>query len=81
MSCDSQKLPAVCKEGVDAFRSRIAALRTCFDYIVYNICNMDQTMVRMDSSATFANNIEGESSIRIINTGCAHCYFTVALAA
>ncbi|KAG0411956.1 hypothetical protein HPB47_010907 [Ixodes persulcatus] len=42
---------------------------------------MDQTMVRMDNPATHTNNVAGESSIRIANTGCARRGFTVALAA
>lgn len=78
---DSQKAPADCAEAVNAFRARITSLRTCHDYTPYNIANMDQTMVRMDNPATRTNNVAGESSIRIANTGCARRGFTVALAA
>ncbi|KAH6921537.1 hypothetical protein HPB50_002176 [Hyalomma asiaticum] len=42
---------------------------------------MDQTMVRMDSPANRTNNVVGESTVRIANTGCARRGFTVALAA
>ncbi|KAG0444905.1 hypothetical protein HPB47_013242 [Ixodes persulcatus] len=78
---DSQKAPADCAEAVNAFRARITSLRTCHDYTPYNIANMDQTMVRMDNPVTRTNNVAGESSIRIANTGCARRGFTVALAA
>ncbi|KAM7314107.1 hypothetical protein ISCGN_003892 [Ixodes scapularis] len=78
---DSQKAPADCGEAVTAFRSTIATLRARHDYTPFNICNMDQTMVRMDNSATRTNNVAGENSIRIANTGCVRRGFTVALAA
>lgn len=58
---DSQKAPSDFKEAVDAINSRIATLRTCFDYTAC-ICNMDQTMVRMNSPATSTNNITGKAA-------------------
>ncbi|KAM7296368.1 hypothetical protein ISCGN_021535 [Ixodes scapularis] len=78
---DSQKAPADCGEAVTAFRSTTVTLRARQDYTPFNICNMDQTMVRMDNPATRTNNVAGENNIRIANTGCARRGFTVALAA
>uniref|UniRef100_A0A6B0V6Y3 Putative pogo transposable element n=1 Tax=Ixodes ricinus TaxID=34613 RepID=A0A6B0V6Y3_IXORI len=78
---DSQKAPADCGEAVTVFHSTIATLRARHDYTPFNICNMDQTMVRMDNPATRTNNVAGENSIRIANTGCTRRGFTVALAA
>lgn len=78
---DSQKAPADCGEAVTAFRSTIATLQAQHDYTPFNICNMDQTMVRIDNPATRTNNVAGENSIRIANTGCACRGFTVVLAA
>ncbi|KAH7975936.1 hypothetical protein HPB52_006813 [Rhipicephalus sanguineus] len=50
-------------------------------YTLYNMANMDQTMVRIDNPANRTNNVVGESTIRIANTGCARRGFTVCLAA
>ncbi|KAH7982041.1 hypothetical protein HPB52_002690 [Rhipicephalus sanguineus] len=51
------------------------------DDTLYNMANMDQTMVRIDNPANRTNNVVGESTIRIVNTGCARRGFTVCLAA
>ncbi|KAH7983226.1 hypothetical protein HPB52_010248 [Rhipicephalus sanguineus] len=42
---------------------------------------MDQTMVQIDNPSNRTNNVVGESTIRIANTGCARRGFTVCLAA
>ncbi|KAH7937196.1 hypothetical protein HPB49_008606 [Dermacentor silvarum] len=52
-----------------------------YGYTLYNMANMDQTMVRIDNPANRTNNVIGESTIRIANTGCARRGFTVCLAA
>ncbi|KAH6932429.1 hypothetical protein HPB50_005768 [Hyalomma asiaticum] len=79
---ESQKTPEDFKEeAAKAFRSAVNALRVRHDYTFFNISNMDQSMVRMDSPANRTNNVVGESTVRIANTGCAHGGFTVALAA
>ncbi|KAH7983192.1 hypothetical protein HPB52_010010 [Rhipicephalus sanguineus] len=78
---DSQKTPDDFSEAAKAFRSAVNSLRARHDYTPYNMCNMDQTMVRMDSPASRTNNVVGESTVRIANTGCARRGFTVALAA
>lgn len=78
---ESQKTPDDFSEAAKAFRSAVNSLRARHDYTPYNICNMDQTMVRMDSPASRTNNVAGESTVRIANTGCARRGFTVALAA
>ncbi|KAH6932007.1 hypothetical protein HPB50_002441 [Hyalomma asiaticum] len=78
---ESQKTPEDLTEAAKAFRSAVNALRIRHDYTLFNISNMDQTMVRMDSPANRTNNVAGESTVRIANTGCARRGFTVALAA
>ncbi|KAH7971207.1 hypothetical protein HPB49_020289 [Dermacentor silvarum] len=78
---ESQKTPEDFTEGAKAFRSAVNALRICHEYTFFNISNMDQTMVRMDSPANRTNNVVGESTVRIANTGCTRRGFTVALAA
>ncbi|KAH6944945.1 hypothetical protein HPB50_006315 [Hyalomma asiaticum] len=78
---ESQKTPDNFSEAAKAFRSAVNSLRARHDYTPYNICNMDQTMVRMDSPASRTNNVIGESTVRIANTGCACRGFTVAFAA
>ncbi|KAG0422112.1 hypothetical protein HPB47_002034 [Ixodes persulcatus] len=78
---DSQKLPIDHAEAVSAFRRSVGMLRLQHDYSDHSIANMDQTMVRMDEPATRTNNITGEASIRIANTGCSRRGFTVALCA
>ncbi|KAG0444480.1 hypothetical protein HPB47_013747, partial [Ixodes persulcatus] len=77
-------LPIDHAEAVSAFRRSVGMLRLQHDYSdhsIANMANMDQTMVRMDEPATRTNNITGEASIRIANTGCSRRGFTVALCA
>ncbi|KAH7956139.1 hypothetical protein HPB52_006355 [Rhipicephalus sanguineus] len=64
-----------------AFRSSANSLRRRNGYTLYNMANMDQTMVRIDNPANRTNNVVGKSTIRIVNTGCARRGFTVCLAA
>ncbi|XP_049511332.1 uncharacterized protein LOC125939868 [Dermacentor silvarum] len=45
------------------------------------MANMDQMMVQIDNPANKTNNVIGESTIQIANTGCARRGFTVCLAA
>lgn len=78
---DSQKLPIDHAEAVSAFRRTVGTLRLQHDYSDFSIANMDQTMVRMDQPASRTNNVAGEASIRIANTGCSRRGFTVALCA
>lgn len=78
---ESQKVPEDCAEETQAFRAAIGSLRSRHNLTLFNIANMDQTMVRMDTPANRTNNLVGESTVRITNTGCARRGFTVALAA
>ncbi|KAH7958586.1 hypothetical protein HPB49_003072 [Dermacentor silvarum] len=78
---ESQKTPEEFSEAASAFRSSANSLRRRYDYTLYNIANMDQTMVRIDNPANRTNNVISESTIRIANTGCARRGFTVCLAA
>ncbi|KAH7956384.1 hypothetical protein HPB52_008781 [Rhipicephalus sanguineus] len=64
-----------------AFRSSANSLRRRNGYTIYNMANMDQTMVRIDNPANRTNNVVGESTIGIANTGCARRGFMVCLAA
>ncbi|KAH6924373.1 hypothetical protein HPB50_016326 [Hyalomma asiaticum] len=78
---ESQKTPDDYAEAARAFRSSVNELRLCQGYTPFNMANMDQTMVCMDCPASRTNNIIGESSVRITNTGCARRGFTVSLTA
>ncbi|XP_075739906.1 uncharacterized protein LOC142785329, partial [Rhipicephalus microplus] len=78
---ESQKTPDDYSEAAKAFRSAANSLRACHDYTPHNICNMDQTMVLMDSPVSRANNVIEANTAHIDNTGCARRGFTVALAA
>ncbi|XP_042147363.1 uncharacterized protein LOC121836515 [Ixodes scapularis] len=78
---ESQKVPEDCAEETQAFRAAIGSLQSRHNLTLFNIANMDQTMVRMDTPANRTNNLVGESTVRITNTGCARWGFTVALAA
>lgn len=78
---DSQKTPDDLAEAASAFRSAVNALRLRHDFTPANIANMDQIMVRIDNPACRTNNVAGEATVRIANTGCARRGFTVALAA
>ncbi|KAH7952943.1 hypothetical protein HPB49_002967 [Dermacentor silvarum] len=76
---ESQKTAEEFSEAASAFRS--SSLRWRYSYTLYNMANMDQTMVRIGNPANRTNNVIGESTIRITNTGCARRGFTVCLAA
>ncbi|KAH9360477.1 hypothetical protein HPB48_009660 [Haemaphysalis longicornis] len=78
---DSQKLPIDHAEAVSAFQRTVGTLHLQHDYSDFSIANMDQTMVQMDQPASRTNNVAGDASIRIANTGCSRCGFTVALCA
>ncbi|KAH7979218.1 hypothetical protein HPB49_008773 [Dermacentor silvarum] len=78
---ESQKTPEEFSEAASAFRSSANSLRRRYGYTLYNMANMDQTIVRIDNPANRTNNVIGESTIRIANTGCARRGFTVCLAA
>ncbi|KAG0444323.1 hypothetical protein HPB47_013928 [Ixodes persulcatus] len=67
---DSQKLPIDIAEAVWAFRKTVGTLHLQHDYSDFSFPNLDQTMVRMDEPATWTNNVAGQASIRIANTGC-----------
>ncbi|KAG0433911.1 hypothetical protein HPB47_019486 [Ixodes persulcatus] len=77
----SQKTPEEFSEAASAFWSAANSLRQRNGYTLYNVANMDQTMVRVDNPAKGTNNVVGESTVRIANTGCARRCFTVSLAA
>ncbi|KAH9384775.1 hypothetical protein HPB48_026788 [Haemaphysalis longicornis] len=78
---DSQKLPINHAEAVSAFRRTVGTRRLQHDYSDFSIGNMDQTMVRMYQPASQTNNVAGEASIGIANTGCSRRGCTVALCA
>ncbi|KAH7967127.1 hypothetical protein HPB49_022953 [Dermacentor silvarum] len=68
---ESQKMPEEFAEAASAFLSSANSLRRRYGYTLYNMANMDQTMVRIDNPANRTNNVIGKSTIRIANTGCA----------
>ncbi|KAG0413366.1 hypothetical protein HPB47_009484 [Ixodes persulcatus] len=78
---ESQKTPEEFSEAASAFRTAANSLRQRNSYTLYNVANMNQTMVRVDNPANRTNNVVGESTVRIANTGCARRGFTVSLAA
>lgn len=78
---ESQKAPEELKEEISTFLQCVKVCRVKKDLTLYNIGNMDQTMVRFDCPPSRTNNVRGESSIRIVNTGCKKRGFTVALCA
>ncbi|KAH7952948.1 hypothetical protein HPB49_002972 [Dermacentor silvarum] len=78
---ESQRTPEDFTEAAKAFQSAMNTLRIRPEYTFFNISNMDQTMVRLDSPENRTNNVVGESIVRIANTGCVRRGFTVALAA
>lgn len=78
---ESQKLPDDYVEAASSFLKTIRSFRIKNDYTHFNMCNMDQTMVRFDEPYSRTNDIVGKNSIRITNTGCKKRGFTVALAA
>ncbi|KAH8040114.1 hypothetical protein HPB51_009370 [Rhipicephalus microplus] len=76
----SQKMPKKLSEAPSAFQSFANSLRLRNGHILYNMSNMDQTMVRIDNPTNKTNNMVGESTIRIANTGCFWQGFTACLA-
>ncbi|KAM7282773.1 uncharacterized protein ISCGN_000014 [Ixodes scapularis] len=78
---ESQKLPADYAEAISIFQWAVESLCLEHRYSNFSIVNMDQTMVHMDCVAKRTNNVDGKSSIRIVNTGCACRGLTVALCA
>lgn len=78
---ESQKLPDDYVEAANGFLQTVRSLRIKNDYTYFNICNMDQTMVRFDEPYSRTNEVVGNKTIRIANTGCKKRGFTVALAA
>ncbi|KAG0431931.1 hypothetical protein HPB47_021323 [Ixodes persulcatus] len=67
---ESQRLPADYAEVISVFRRAVGSLHLEHSYSNFSIANMDQTIVHMDCPAKRTNNVAGESSIRIVNTGC-----------
>ncbi|XP_042147347.1 uncharacterized protein LOC120837121 [Ixodes scapularis] len=78
---ESQKLPADYAEAISIFQWAVGSQCLEHRYSNFSIANMDQTMVHVDCLAKRTNNVDGESSIRIVNTGCARRGLTVALCA
>jgi hypothetical protein len=76
---ESQALPETYQDDLLGFRRQIIRLRERNDYTLFNIANMDETMVRYDSVADSTNNIRGEKTIRIRGTGYQKKGCTVAL--
>ncbi|KAG0442918.1 hypothetical protein HPB47_015484, partial [Ixodes persulcatus] len=66
---DNQKVPEECADAAKAFRSALGCLRSCHEYTLHNMANMNQTMVRMDTAANRTNKLAGASTVRIANTG------------
>ena len=64
----SQKIPADFEEQLFQFRRNILWLRHLHDYLLSNIFNMDQTMVRFDMLPSRTNNQKGVKHIRIKST-------------
>ncbi|XP_075733336.1 uncharacterized protein LOC142775633 [Rhipicephalus microplus] len=77
---ESQMMPNDYAEAARAFRLSVNELRLMHNYAPFNMANMDQKMVRMDCPTSQTNNIIGENSVHIANTGCVRQGFTVALA-
>uniref|UniRef100_A0A1E1WXU6 Putative transposase n=1 Tax=Amblyomma aureolatum TaxID=187763 RepID=A0A1E1WXU6_9ACAR len=78
---ESQKTPEEFSQAASTFSSAANSLRRRNGYTLYNIANMDQTMVRIDNSANRTSNVVGENIVRIANTGCDLRGFRVCLAA
>lgn len=75
---ESQKAPSDYTDAAVAFHHEIALLRVRHDYVPLNMCNVDQTMVRVDNPASQINNILVKSTIQIFNTSRASRSFTAA---
>lgn len=78
---ESQHLPEDYREQCNAFRQAVITFRQEQDYTPYNIANADQTMVRFDMAPKYTNNMVGEKTVRISNTGSSKSGFTVMLCA
>ena len=78
---ESQALPENCQDVLLGFRRHIIHLREKYEYSLYNVTNMDETIVRdrYDSVANITNNVRGEKTIRIRGTRCQKKGCTVAL--
>ncbi|KAH7942266.1 hypothetical protein HPB49_022491 [Dermacentor silvarum] len=61
----SRKTPDNFSEAAKAFRSAMNKLQTQHEYTLFNISNMDNMMVKIDSPAKRTNNVVGESTVRI----------------
>ena len=59
---ESQALPENCQDVLLGFRRHIIHLREKYEYSLYNVTNMDETIVRdrYDSVANITNNVRGE---------------------
>ena len=78
---ESQRVPEDFREHLMGFRRHIIHLREEKEYHLRHIVNMDQTMVRFDMPYNSTNNVRGEKTVRIANTGGRKKGFTVALSA
>lgn len=76
---DSQKLPSDYRDRISAFLDSVRSLRHRHSYTMFNLANMDQTMVRFDSVTNTTNAMIGEKTVRVTNTGAAKKGCTVAL--
>lgn len=74
-------MPADYAEAIPVFQWAVGSLCLEHRYSNFSIANMDQTMIHIDCPAKRTNNVDGESSICIMNTGCARRGLTVALCA
>lgn len=68
---ESQKTPEEFSKAASAFRTYANSLQWRNGYTLYNIVNMDEMMVRVDNPANRTNNVVGEITTHIANTGCA----------
>ncbi|EEC17888.1 hypothetical protein IscW_ISCW013360 [Ixodes scapularis] len=68
---ESRNLPADYADAISPFLKAVGSLRLEHHYSNFSIGSMDQTTVRMDCPAKQTDNVAGESSIRVVNTGCA----------
>ena len=78
---EAQHLPEDYLVQCNAFRNAIKDFRQRHDYTDYNIANADQTMIRFDMVPKYTNNVKGERTVRISNTGCSKVGLTVMLSA
>ncbi|KAH7941285.1 hypothetical protein HPB49_011688 [Dermacentor silvarum] len=78
---ESQKTPKDFTEAAKAFRSAVNALRVRHDYTLFKHFKYGPDDGQNGLSGNSTNNVVGENTVRIANTGCARRGFTVALAA